>query len=108
MQETHVLPEDCYSVDTMPDKSQANNKGDVLWYCRQFGWYKGYFIRPVHSGTTHWTFLPDEPQVDVDPKEEREGAFKAWLSQFPADLEGTAIALMKMGFVGGWEDRGKR
>lgn len=108
MQMSSEFPENVYSIEFKPDKAQANNKGQVLWFCKQFGWYKGYFVQPIHPGTTHWTFLPDEPEVTADPKEEREAAFKAWLSQFPAEAEGTAIALMKMGFVGGWEHRGKR
>ena len=106
MQKSNELPENVYPISCMPDKLQANNKGNVLWYCKQFGWYTGYFHRPVHSNTTHWTLLPDEPKVYTDPRLEREAAFDKWLSQFPADLDASAISLIKMGFVGGYEYRG--
>lgn len=106
MEKTNELPENVFPILYKPEKHQANNKGDVLWYCKQFGWYKGYFVRPIHSNTTHWTCLPDEPDGPDDHKAMRELAFQKWLSQFPDDLEPSAIALLKMGFTGGYETRG--
>jgi hypothetical protein len=50
------LPENIYSVDCMPTKAQANNKGKVLWYAKGHGWYLGWFQ------TNHvWVVPPTGP-----------------------------------------------
>jgi len=103
---TNELPENVFPICYPPTKEQANAKGDVLWYCKAFGWYKGWFQRPHQSNTTHWTYLPDEPELEENPLDVRERSYQRWLSTFPAEFDPAALSLLKLGFVGGYESRG--
>ena len=103
------LPAGVYPVSTPPKKLDANNKGDVLWFCPQHGWYKGWFQNAHFNKSTHWARIPDAPEVPTveDVAAERDAAFKRWLDQFPTQLDPTAVALMKSGFDGGYTYRGQ-
>ena len=103
------LPTGVYPVATLPTKLDANNKGDVLWFCPQHGWYKGWFQMSHLKGTTHWARIPDAPDVPspTDVVAERDAAFKRWLDQFPTQLDPTAVALLRPGFDGGYTYRGQ-
>jgi hypothetical protein len=63
------LPENIYSVDCMPTKAQANNKGKVLWYAKGHGWYLGWFQSPYMGGTTTLDLcMPDDLNLDPDDR----------------------------------------
>jgi hypothetical protein len=99
-----LLPENVHSVDYMPTKSQANNKGNVLWYAKGYGWYLGYFQLPYMDGTSHWTYAPDDLNLEPDTVDTVSNAFEAWIKTFPEGAFDTAsTALLKLGYVGGWK-----
>ena len=100
---------DVFPVKMAPVKSDANNRGDVLWFSPMHGWYKGGFNLAHWPGTTHWARIPDEPKVPspVDVAADRDAAFERWMDQFPTQMDPTATALMKCGFVGGYTYRGQ-
>ena len=99
-----LLPENVHSVDYMPTKSQANNKGNVLWYAKGYGWYLGYFQLPYMRDTSHWTYAPDDLNLEPDTVDTVRNAFEAWIKTFPEDAFDTgAMALLKLGYVGGWK-----
>ena len=100
---------DVFPVKMAPVKSDANNKGDVLWFSPSHGWYKGWFRLQHWPGTSHWARIPDEPPTPgpVDVVAERDAAFKRWLDQFPTQLDPTAVALLRSGFDGGYTYRGQ-
>jgi hypothetical protein len=60
------LPENIYSVDDMPTKLQANNKGQVLWYAKGHGWYISQWNLGYMSQTTHWTYMPEDLDILLD------------------------------------------
>lgn len=97
------LPENIYFIEDQPTKDQANNKGQVLFYAKHYGWYPGYFNLPHMKDTTHWTFLPDAP-TDETSHVRRDYKCKEWLASFE-DLSALAESLMRMGFNAGWERR---
>lgn len=103
------LPVGVYPVSTPPTKLDANNKGNVLWFCPQHGWYKGWFQNAHFNKSTHWARIPDAPEVPTveDVVAERDAAFKRWLDQFPTQLDPTAVALLRSGFDGGYTYRGQ-
>lgn len=103
------LPVGVYPVSTPPTKLDANNKGNVLWFCPQHGWYKGWFQDAHFNKSTHWARIPDAPEVPTveDVAAERDAAFKRWLDQFPTQLDPTAVALLRSGFDGGYTYRGQ-
>lgn len=102
-----LLPENVHSVDYMPTKSQANNKGNVLWYAKGYGWYLGYFQLPYINGTSHWTYAPDDLNLEPDTVDTVRNAFEAWIKTFPEDsFDASSTALLKFGYVNGWK-RGK-
>lgn len=103
------LPDGVYPVSTPPTKLDANNKGDVLWFCPQHGWYKGWFQNAHFNKSTHWARIPDAPDVPTveDVAAERDAAFERWMDQFPTQVDPAAAALMKCGFVGGYTYRGQ-
>jgi hypothetical protein len=98
-----------YSISTPPVKADANNRGDVLWFTPEHGWYRCWFGHKPLKGTSHWARIPDEPKVPtvVDVVAERDAAFKRWLDQFPTQLDPTAVALLRSGFDGGYTYRGQ-
>ena len=98
------LPENIYSVDCMPTKAQANNKGKVLWYAKGHGWYSGWFERPYMGGTTHWTYAPDDLCIEPTTIETIRKSFEAWMQTFPPDsIDPAASGLLKLGYVAGWK-----
>ena len=103
------LPLGVYPVSTPPTKLDANNKGDVLWFTPEHGWYKGWFQLKHWKGTSHWARIPDQPDVPppADVVADRDAAFERWMDQFPTQLDPAATALMKCGFVGGYTYRGQ-
>jgi hypothetical protein len=103
------LPIGVYPSSTPPTKADANDKGDVLWFCPQHGWYKGWFHNAHFSKSTHWARIPDAPEVPspADVVAECDAAFKRWLDQFPTQLDPTAMALLRCGFDGGYTYRGQ-
>lgn len=103
------LPAGVYPISAPPAKLDANNKGDVLWFAPEHGWYKGWFRLKHWEGTSHWARVPDEPQVPTvtDVVAVRDAAFKRWLDQFPTQLDPTAVALLRSGFDGGYTYRGQ-
>ena len=103
------LPMQVFSRTTPPFKCDANNRGEVLWFCPVHGWYKGGFNLAHWPNTTHWARIPDEPKVPspVDVAAERDAAFERWLDQFPTQLDPTAVALLRSGFDGGYTYRGQ-
>ena len=100
---TPLLPEGVYPIEDPPTKHQANNKGEVLYYAKHFGWYPGYFNNPYMPGTTHWMCLPDTPTCEPSHVG-REYKCKQWLAEFP-DLSELAESLLRMGFRAGWDQR---
>jgi hypothetical protein len=74
------LPENIYSVDDMPTKLQANNKGQVLWYANGHGWYISKWNLGYMSQTTHWTYMPEDLDIPLDEKVLKQEAFAAWRS----------------------------
>jgi len=103
------LPAGVNPISAPPSKGDANNRGDVLWFTPEHGWYKGWFQLKHWKGTSHWARIPDEPQVPTvtDVVAERDAAFKRWLDQFPTQLDPTAVALLRSGFDGGYTYRGQ-
>ena len=98
------LPENIYSVDCMPTKAQANNKGKVLWYAKGHGWYLGWFQSPYMSSTTNWTYAPDDLNLDPDTVDTVRKAFESWIKTFPEDsFDVASTALLKLGYVAGWK-----
>ena len=103
------LPTGVYPVSAPPYKHDANSKGDVLWFSPLHGWYKGGFSLKHWPNTTHWARIPDEPKVPspADVVADCDAAFERWMDQFPTQMDPTATALMKCGFVGGYTYRGQ-
>ena len=98
------LPENIYSVDCMPTKAQANNKGKVLWYAKGHGWYLGWFQSPYMSSTTNWTYAPDDLGLEPDTIDTIRAGFEVWVKTFPPDsLDPAALGLLKLGYVAGWK-----
>jgi hypothetical protein len=98
------LPENIYSVDDMPTKLQANNKGKVLWYAKGHGWYLGWFDQPCMGGTTNWTYAPDDLNLDPDTVDTVRKAFESWIKTFPEDsFDVASTALLRLGYVAGWK-----
>jgi hypothetical protein len=98
------LPENIYSVDRMPTKAQANNKGKVLWYAKGHGWYLGWFDQPCMGGTTNWTYAPDDLNLDPDTVDTVRKAFESWIKTFPEDsFDVASEALVRLGYVAGWK-----
>jgi hypothetical protein len=96
-------PENVYSVEFPPTKAQANNKGEVLWYAKGFGWYKGWFHMAHMKNTSHWTYLPDDLGIEPDSAEVQDEAFDAWVKQYPEGcFDSSTVAILKLGYVGGW------
>ena len=97
------LPEHVYLAEVPPTKAQANNKGEVLWYAKGFGWYKGWFDMPYMKDTTHWTYLPDDLGLEPEPTDTKDQAFEAWLKQYPEGcFDPSTTAILKLGYLGGW------
>ena len=98
------LPENIYSVDCMPTKAQANNKGKVLWYAKGHGWYLGSFMFKCINDTSHWTYAPDDLCIEPTTIESIRKAFEAWMQTFPPDsIDPAASGLLKLGYVAGWK-----
>ena len=93
------LPENIYSVDDMPTKLQANNKGQVLWYAKGHGWYISKWNLGYMSQTTHWTYAPDDLCIEPTTIETIRESFEAWMQTFPPDYIDTAASgLLKLGY----------
>jgi hypothetical protein len=99
-----TLDENIYLLRTdPPTKDDADEKGNVLYFCPRFGWYSGYFIKPHMDGTTHWTYLPHRPPALPDPAVESDTHFNDWLKSFPTKFEDSVIALFRLGWNAGWK-----
>ena len=90
-----------YSKDK-PTKDDADQNGYVLYFCPEFGWYSGTFMKAHMPGTTHWTYLPLRPPALPDPAIARDQQFDDWLKTFPTKFEDCVIALFRHGWNAGW------
>lgn len=98
------LPENVYPISFLPTKAQANNKGNVLWYAKGLGWYIGWFQHPYMKETSHWTYAPDDLNIEPDPADVIDKAFDTWVSQYPEScFDSVSSALLKLGYMGGWK-----
>jgi len=101
------LQENVFSIAYPPTKEQANSKGYVLYWNKAYGWHKGVFSLPRQPDVTHWTYLPDDLPAEEDPLALRDARFAEWLGSFPIGFDPPIEALLKMGFVGGYQYRGQ-
>lgn len=97
------LPENIYTIDCPPSWGQGNNKGNVLWYAKGFGWYIGWFKHPYMEDTSHWTYMPDDLAIQPDTVDTKDQAFETWIKQYPENcFDPSTVALLKFGYLGGW------
>lgn len=101
-----ALPENMFSKrENPPTAHTANEQGKVLWFTPSIGWMEGNWQWPTSRDTTHWTYAPEHPPAQEDPKAQRETAFKAWLQSFDTDFNDSALSLIRLGWNAAWDRR---
>jgi hypothetical protein len=101
-----ALPENVFDKkDTPPTHACANSQGKVLWFSPSLGWAEGHWQYPIFKDITHWTYAPERPSIQEDPKAVRDRAFDAWLQSFPSEMPAAAQALAKLGWNAAWDRR---
>jgi len=98
-----LLPEDLYPIEMPPVKAQSNNEGRVLFYSTKHGWYDSMYNSPFFEGTTHWTLLPDRPDIKLEDICRVHDAFDKW-----CDEQRTSVISREFlfpAFRKGWESR---
>ncbi len=99
------MPENVYDAKTHPPESHdADPKGRVLWYSAQWGWQEGDYGFPKWSDCDYWTYCPERPPIQEDPKIVSERDFNAWLREFKDEFPVAAVSLLRMG----WNAAAKR
>jgi hypothetical protein len=99
-----ALPENVFDRKANPPTShQANSLGKVLWFAPDLGWAEGDWQYPSFTNSTHWTYAPERPPIQEDPKLVRDRTFQKWLSSMPAEMPAAAEALTKLGWNAAWD-----
>jgi hypothetical protein len=103
---TGSLPENIFEKRiTRPTHQCANSQGKVLWFSPTLGWSEGNWQYPPFADISHWTYAPEHPSIEEDPKGVRDRAFEAWLQSFPSEMPAAAQALAKLGWNAAWDRR---
>ena len=92
-------------ADRKPTERDADAVGSVLYFKVGYGWYSGHWSRPHMDATTHWTYLPENPEPAKTLEAKRNAAFEIWLASFPseAEIEPLPKALLRQGWNAGWD-----
>lgn len=77
------LPENVFPLRAYPpNKNQADDSGNVLYWKPDWGWYVGWFERPHMEGTTHWTYMPPSmPKCKATNDQLRDRMFADWIEK---------------------------
>lgn len=98
------LPENVFPVSYKPVREQGNNKGEVLWYAKGFGWYMSQWNLPYMPQTTHWTYMPEDLNIPSEAEQLRTAAFETWQAcVLEHALNHGEADLAKLAFNAGWE-----
>lgn len=98
-----LLPEDLYPIETPPVKAQSNNEGRVLFYSTKHGWYDSMYNNPFFEDTSHWTLLPDKPNVVITSSIKCNKVFDAWCDE--QKTSAISREFLFPAFRKGWESR---
>lgn len=101
----NYLPENTFNLlHTKPTQQDADAEGRVLYFNPKIGWYSGYWMWQLHTGTTHWTYCPPQPPIDKeDPKVKRGKAFEEWLGTLEMEIDDATKAWARLAFNAGWQ-----
>jgi hypothetical protein len=83
------LPENVFPISYAPTEESGNKKGDILWYANGHGWYISKWNLGYMSQTTHWTYMPEDKEINSEP-EPADDARRLTLVERVADAIGTA------------------